>query len=598
MLNDLKKIFYLLTSSERKKSILLLVIILFVALLDMIGIASILPFIAVISNPELVETNFLLNKLFILSNGVGVNTKEDFYFILGIIVFILLISSLFFKALSTYVQLRFSLMCEYSIARRIVEGYLHQPYIWFLNRNSADLGKTILSEVGQVVNGSLISIINFVNYWMIIIFIIILLLIVDLKLTLIIISVLGFAYGTIYLSVKHFLKAIGEKRIKANELRFLSISEAFGAAKEVKVGNLEEVYLDRFSKPAKNYANYNAISSIISMTPRFAIEAISFGGLLLVILYFMRAGNDFVNFLPVLTLYAFAGYRILPAAQSVYSAMIVSRFNKPALITLYKDVKSLKTSNPIKSYNKLFPKKNILLKNVNFNYPNTKKISLKNINLEILAGKSVGIVGATGSGKTTTVDIILGLLEPRQGTLEIDGKIINKDNVRSWQRSIGYVPQQIYLADDTITGNIAFGVDADKVNQKSLKRAAKIANLDQFIMNELPKKYETYIGERGVRLSGGQRQRIGLARALYHQPKVLILDEATSALDNITEKSVMKLINESSKDITSIFIAHRLSTIKNCDTIFLFDNGALKARGSFKELTMNNENFWMMQQDN
>tara|TARA_B100000927_G_C16453496_1_gene464844 strand:- start:6 stop:1808 length:1803 start_codon:yes stop_codon:yes gene_type:complete len=598
MLNDLKKIFYLLTSSERKKSILLLIIILFVALLDMIGIASILPFIAVISNPELVETNFLLNKLFILSNGVGVNTKEDFYFILGIIVFILLISSLSFKALSTYVQLRFSLMCEYSIARRIVEGYLHQPYIWFLNRNSADLGKTILSEVGQVVNGSLISIINFVNYWMIIIFIIILLLIVDLKLTLIIISVLGFAYGTIYLAVKHFLKAIGEKRIKANEQRFLSISEAFGAAKEVKVGNLEEVYLDRFSKPAKNYANYNAISSIISMTPRFAIEAISFGGLLLVILYFMRAGNDFVNFLPVLTLYAFAGYRILPAAQSVYSAMIVSRFNKPALITLYKDVKSLKTSNPIKSYNKLFPKKNILLKNVNFNYPNTKKISLKNIDLEIIAGKSVGIVGATGSGKTTIVDIILGLLEPQHGTLEVDGKIINKDNVRSWQRSIGYVPQQIYLADDTIARNIAFGVDSDKINQQSLKRAAKIANLDQFITNELPKEYETYIGERGVRLSGGQRQRIGLARALYHQPKVLILDEATSSLDNITEKSVMKLINESSKDITSIFIAHRLTTIKNCDTIFLFDNGTLKARGSFKELSMKNEKFFMMQQDN
>jgi len=598
ILKDLKKIFYLLAPTERKRSILVFVMILFVAILDMIGIASILPFIAVISNPELVETNIFLNKLFIFLSVIGVNTREEFFFILGLIVFILLLVSLSFKALSTYVQLRFSLMCEFSIAKRLVEGYLHQPYIWFLNRNSADLGKNILSEVAQVVNGSLMSIINFLNYCTIIFFILTLLFLVDLKLTLIIIFILGFSYGAIYLSVSHFLQTIGEKRIKANELRFTSISEAFGAAKEVKVGNLEEIYVNRFSQPAKKYANYNAITSIISMIPRFAIEAISFGGLLLLILYSLRSGNNFINLLPVLTLYAFAGYRILPAAQAVYSSLIVARYHKPALLSLYKDMKSLKKSNPIKNNFKLFPKKNIALKNISFNYPNAKKTSLKDVNLEILAGTTVGIVGATGSGKTTIVDIILGLLEAQQGVLEIDGNIINKDNVRSWQRSIGYVPQQIYLADDTISGNIAFGVNKNEVNQESVKRAAKIANLDEFIINELPEKYETYIGERGVRLSGGQRQRIGLARALYHKPKVLILDEATSALDNITEKSVMKSINEFNKDITSIFIAHRLTTIKNCDTIFLFDKGELKSEGSFKELTMKNKNFWMMQQNN
>jgi ATP-binding cassette, subfamily B, bacterial PglK len=598
ILKDLKNIFYLLAPTERKKSILVFVMILFVAILDMIGIASILPFIAVISNPELVETNIFLNKLFIFLSVIGVNTREEFFFILGLIVFILLLFSLSFKALSTYVQLRFSLMCEFSIAKRLVEGYLHQPYIWFLNRNSADLGKNILSEVAQVVNGSLMSIINFLNYCTIIFFILTLLFLVDLKLTLIIIFILGFSYGAIYLSVSHFLQTIGEKRIKANELRFTSISEAFGAAKEVKVGNLEEIYVNRFSQPAKKYANYNAITSIISMIPRFAIEAISFGGLLLLILYSLRSGNNFITLLPILTLYAFAGYRILPAAQAVYSSLIVARYHKPALLSLYKDMKSLKKSNPIKNNFKLFPKKNIALKNISFNYPNAKKTSLKDVNLEILAGTTVGIVGATGSGKTTIVDIILGLLEAQQGVLEIDGNIINKDNVRSWQRSIGYVPQQIYLADDTISGNIAFGVNKNEVNQESVKRAAKIANLDEFIINELPEKYETYIGERGVRLSGGQRQRIGLARALYHKPKVLILDEATSALDNITEKSVMKSINEFNKDITSIFIAHRLTTIKNCDTIFLFDKGELKSEGSFKELTMKNKNFWMMQQNN
>lgn len=594
---DIKKIFYLLTKNEKRKALLVLLLILIMAILDMIGVASILPFIAVISNPEIIDSNYFLNQLYVFLNIFGVQTKEDFFFSLGVIVFILLLGSLCFKAFSTYIQVRFSLMCEYSIAKRLVEGYLHQPYIWFLNRNSSDIGKTILSEVGQVVNGSLISLINFINYSAIIFFILVLLFIVDLKLTLSIIFFLGITYGLIYILIRHFLESIGKKRIKANEQRFTTISEAFGAAKEVKVGNLEEVYIKRFATPAKNFANYNSMTTIISMLPRFAIEAISFGGLLLVILYFMTSGNGFVSILPVITLYAFAGYRILPAAQTVYSTIIISRYHQPALNSLYEDMRSLRKKNPIKDETKLYPHKNITLNNINFNYPNTKRLSLKNINLKIHAGSNIGIVGATGSGKTTTVDIILGLLEPQKGTLEIDGEVINKNNIRKWQRSIGYVPQQIYLADDTVLANIAFGVDTNKVNQESLKKAAEIANIDEFILNELPEKYHTNIGERGVRLSGGQRQRIGLARALYHQPKILVLDEATSALDNITEKKVMNSITKSSNNITAIFIAHRLTTIKNCDTIFLFDKGELKDKGSFEELTKKNENFFKMQQN-
>lgn len=593
---NINQIFYLLTRNERKKSFLVLGLILIMAVLDMVGVASILPFIAVISNPEVIETNYVVNQLYIYLKNFGIETNEEFFFSLGVIVFILLVSSLSFKAFSSYVQIRFSLMCEYSIAKRLIEGYLHQPYIWFLNRNSADLGKTVLSEVGQVVNGSLITLINLINYSAIIFFIILLLFAVDFKLTLSIILFLGFSYGLIYKLVRHLLKNIGEKRIKANELRFTSISEAFGASKEVKVGNLEDVYIKRFSVPAKNYANYNSISFIVSMLPRFAIEAVSFGGMLLLILYFMKLGN-FINILPLITLYAFAGYRILPAAQAVYSAVVVSKYNQPALNALYEDMKNLKAPNYNKDKLKLFPNKSIRLKNINFNYPNTKRTSLKNINLEILAGTTVGLVGETGSGKTTTVDIILGLLEAQTGTLEIDGQIIDKNNVRKWQRSIGYVPQQIYLADDSVVANIAFGVEPEEIDHHSVKKAAKIANIDKFIMNELPDQYQTKIGERGVRLSGGQRQRIGLARALYHEPEVLVLDEATSALDNITEQSVMKSIAETSNNITSIFIAHRLTTIKNCDNIFLFEKGELKAQGNFDKLAKSNQKFFEMQKN-
>ena len=235
-------------------------------------------------------------------------------------------------------------------------------------------------------------------------------------------------------------------------------------------------------------------------------------------------------------------------------------------------------------------KKSIKLKNVNYSYPNTSRSAIKEINLSIPAKSTVGFIGATGSGKTTTVDIILGLLEVQRGSLEVDGQIISKQNVRSWQRSIGYVPQHIYLADDTVAANIAFGIELKNINQELVVKAAKIANLHEFIEDDLPRKYQTTIGERGVRLSGGQRQRIGIARALYHNPKVLILDEATSALDNETELAVMEAVNNLSKTITIILIAHRLNTVKICDFIFKLDKGKLVGQGSFEEIINKNKN--------
>ena len=235
----------------------------------------------------------------------------------------------------------------------------------------------------------------------------------------------------------------------------------------------------------------------------------------------------------------------------------------------------------------------ITLNDVSYNYPNSSRTTLKNINLSISAKTTVGLIGTTGSGKTTMVDIILGLLEAQKGTLEIDGQIITKQNSRAWQRSIGYVPQHIYLSDNTIADNITLGIDSKNINLEAVEKASKIANLHDFVENELPEKYQTIVGERGVRLSGGQRQRIGIARALYKNPNILILDEATSALDNQTEKAVMDAINNLGKNITIILIAHRLSTVKKCDKIFLLENGKLKKEGTFAELIKGNNNFQM-----
>ena len=569
----IEKVLFLLTPIERRQAYLLLFLILLMALLDMIGVASILPFMAVLTNPSLIETNMILNNIFQASNIFGVENYQQFIFALGVMVFVLLVVSLAFKTLTTYLQVRFVQMCQYSISARLVKGYLHQPYSWFLSRHSSDLAKTVLSEVSQVIENGINPLIELIAKSAIVIAIIVLLIIADPKLA----AIIGFAIGLIYILIffflRNFLNRIGKVRLKSNQARFTSISDAFGASKEVKVGGLEKIYIKRYSDSAKTFARSETSATIISQLPRYIIEAIAFGGVLLIMLYMMSKTGSFNNALPVISLYVFAGYRLMPAFQQIYASTTQLTYVGSAIDALSSEIKNLKPLNQDQDHGILQLNKKITLKNIYYNYPNASRTALRNININIPAKSTVGLVGTTGCGKTTTVDIILGLLEPQKGTLEVDGQIITKKNSRAWQRSIGYVPQHIYLADDTIAANIAFGVEPENINQEAIKKVSEIANLHGFVIDELPKKYQTIIGERGVRLSGGQRQRIGIARALYHNPQVLILDEATSALDNQTEQAVMEAVNNISQDITIILIAHRLNTVKNCDIIFKLEKG-------------------------
>ena len=590
-MKSLKKIIYLLTRHEKVRAVWLLIMILSMALIDMMGIASIMPFIALLTNPEIIETNTILNFAYQKGKIFGIENEHQFLIAIGVFVFLLLIISITFKALTTYIQARFIKMCEYTIAKRLVERYLNQPYSWFLNRNSANLGKSILSEVGNVVGRGLEPMMSLVTNSLITFTLFFLLFVVEPKLSLIVIVIVCTFYGLIYKLNRNLMDKMGKENFKANESKFKVLNEAFGASKEVKVGGLEQIFINQFSKPAKIIAYNSAVVAILSQIPRYTLEAIAFGGMLLIILYFMTTAGDITNVLPIIALYAFAGYRLMPAIQKIYIALTYIRIVGPAVNSLYDDFKNLNRSVENKSKDTLKLNKDIRLNNIHYNYPNASKTALKNINLKIPAYSTIGLVGATGSGKTTTVDIILGLLQSQKGTLEVDGKIINNDNRRAWQHSIGYVPQQIFLVDNTVASNIAFGKDISEINQEAVEHAAKIANLHEFIVNELPLKYETFIGERGVRLSGGQRQRIGIARALYHKPQVLILDEATSALDNLTEKVVMEAVHNSENKITKILIAHRLSTVKKCDKIFLFDKGELKSEGTFEELIKINDDF-------
>ena len=562
--------------------------ILIMASLDVIGVASIMPFVAVLTNPTIVESNYFLNIFFKYLNNYGIETNDQFLFVLGVILLFTLITSLAFKALTLFFQLRFVNLQEYRIGKRLIKNYLKQPYSWLLDQHSGDISKNILSEVNQVVQFGLRPLLHLIAHGAVSMVILILLVVVDYKLALIIGSIFILSYLIIYKFTSSFLKRIGEEVVISNKFRFINVNEAFSAFKEIKIGNLEEVYVERFDKFAKNYSLNQSYSQIISQIPRFIIEAIAFGGMLVIVIYFLGASENYKNLLPILALYVLAGYRLMPALQQVYTSISQLRYITAQLNSLCNNFHNLNPQILSESSEALPFKRNLIMKNIYYSYPKSKIYALKDINLKISSFSKIGITGSTGSGKTTTVDIILGLLNAQKGILEVDGNIINKNNLRDWQKSIGYVPQQIYLTDSSISQNIAFGVNHQEIDQLAVQNAAKIANLHDFVTDELPKKYQTIVGERGVRLSGGQRQRIGIARALYKNPQLLVLDEATNALDNQTENSIMEEIYNLKDKITVIIISHRISTLKKCDKIYLLDKGHLK-ESNYEELSKNSK---------
>jgi ABC-type multidrug transport system fused ATPase/permease subunit len=313
----------------------------------------------------------------------------------------------------------------------------------------------------------------------------------------------------------------------------------------------------------------------------------------------VEGGSSINEVLPTLGVFAFAGLRIFPAIQLMYLSLTTLRTTAATLDSVHRDYMEVVMQDGPRARRRhgtapLRLKDHLELHEILYSYPLAERAALAGLSLEVRANTTVGIVGGTGAGKTTAVDVLLGLLHPQAGTLRVDGTAITPANLRSWQGVLGYVPQQIYLIDDSVSANIAFGIQPESRNQAAIETAARVANLHDFVLSELPQGYDTPVGERGVRLSGGQRQRIGIARALYHDPDVLILDEATSALDNLTERAVMDAVHALGHQKTIIMIAHRLSTVRNCDRIFLLEQGRVSAAGTYEELVAGNEIFRRM----
>ncbi len=503
----------------------------------------------------------------------------------------------------TILSARFGARLNAHLSTLLLRSYLHRPYPYYLTRNTSEFFRNIFSEVGLVTGGFLATATDALTRILTILGLGILLLAVSPWVALAAGLFFTASYTGIYFILRRRLARTAEKRSECDKLRFKAVSEAFGTLKELKVLRREDVFIRAFERPSRRYFHFQERSQLYASLPRHVVETVAFAGMIAVALYLLQRHGGVAGALPVLGLFAVAGYRLMPAIQGLYRCFSRLRYYTRSVHTVYRECAPLLRADgdgprrPVEEApapedtGRLPLRERIELRDVGFTYPNSERPALTGVNLTLPARSRIGLCGRSGSGKTTLADILLGLLRPGTGEMLVDGTPIDGARVAGWQRSCGYVPQQIYLIDDTIRRNIAYGIPPSAIHEESLRRAARLANLDSFVENELPDGYDTVVGERGIRLSGGQRQRVGIARALYHDPDLVVLDEATSSLDAETEKAIVEAVESLAGRKTVLMIAHRFSTIRRCDTIVFLDQGALAAVGGYEALRATDERF-------
>lgn len=538
------------------------------AFIESAGVISIMPFLAVLSNPGVVESNHYLKLLYGFTETPN---KQSFILYLGFLSLFIVICSTVFKIVTLYVVNRFSSLQRHYFSTRLLKIYLQQNYEFFIQRNSSTLVKNILSEADQLIWTMVLPALTLMSYGIVLLSMVGILLLYDPLMAIATALVLGLFYATIYMLVRKILNKIGQEFTQANEERYQTCQEALAGIKDVMINNAKQGYIDQFEQSSRVFARHIATRETLGQVPLNVIETVGYGCLIGLAMILVVSGKDVSHILPVLGLYGFTAYRMLPAAQNIYRSISQIKFSEQILSILKPEFALEKNEdlNIVESINhNLKFKHSIRLENIFFAYPNRiEQPILNKLNIEIRKNTSLGIVGKSGSGKSTLMDIMLGLLQAQKGKVFIDDIELNENNVIEWRNFVGYVPQTIYMADKSIAENIAFGVPKDLINLKQVEFVAKQAQIHNFIKNQLTLGYHTIIGERGVMLSGGQRQRIGIARALYKNPQVLFMDEATSALDTETEKAVNEAIQNLSGKMTMVIIAHRESAVAQCNSI-------------------------------
>lgn len=575
-MGSLFKIFKILTKRQLHLCILLVIAMLFGAVLEAGGIALLYPLISIIGKSDFLETH---KEIAQIVAKIGIHTHSTFVIFSSLLLLLFFLFKNIFVFLETRFQIYFSVnnQCEYT--KKLFDYYLNKPYLYHIKTNSAILLRNISSGSSSVFQKILINTLALITECTTAIVIWVTIFLVDYVLAL----AVAFIMVPMCIAIlKAFRKKISEQgkiQRNYNGEYVKALNQGLGSIKETKVMQTEDFFTETFGLAYTKYSNAIRDYLVIEKIPRALIETAGIGGVLLLIVFKVGTGSNPMSLIPTLGVLALAAVRLMPCMNRVMQYFNSIKFSMPYFNELYDDFLLIRDKkeqmvlkkNTTSDKKPICFEKSIIVKDLVFKYPGNDKVVIDGASMEIPKGSFVGIVGQSGAGKTTFVDILLGLLPPISGDILIDNKSLF-DNTSGWLKLVGYVPQSIYLVDGSIKENIALGVPSDKISDKRIQEVMDMAQLTGFV-SELPCKDKTIVGERGTRLSGGQRQRIGIARALYKNPKVLILDEATSALDNETEKSITKTILSLKGVITIISIAHRLSTLEDCDFKIRFENG-------------------------
>lgn len=580
----IRKIWSFLLPGERKTSYFLLFLMLIGIGLETVGIGLIIPALALFTQKNIASDYPALQPFLLFIGNPDQKTLVTLGLLMLFIVYLIKNSFLLFLA---WRQNEFIFTIGERLSQRLFEIYLYQPYTFHLQRNSAELIRNTTNEVNIFTGNVLNPILQLITEVSVLTCICALLLSIEPVGTITIVFVVGIASFIYFTLTKKKFTLWGEARQYHDVHRLQHLQESLGGIKDVKILSKETYFLEQYNIHNKGSSEAGKLNATMQQVPRLWLELLSVSGLVSLVLSLLAQDKPLDTIIPRLGLFAVATFRIMPSVNRILNVLQILKFCLPVITILDKDFSQPAVTNEKETNGKISFNNSIELSNISFSYPESSEKAIDNITLSIRRGESIAFIGASGSGKSTLADILLGLLSPDQGGVFVDNINISS-NIRNWQKKIGYVPQSIYLTDDNLLRNIAFGLPDAQIDIDAAWHAIRSANLDTFIKS-LPEGLETMVGERGVRLSGGQRQRIGIARALYHNPEILLLDEATSALDNETEENVMNAVKLLRGTKTIIIIAHRLSTIEQCDYIYKLDNGKILSSGKPEEILRKND---------
>ena len=591
MIDSLKKVYQLLPAGDNYKLAVLFIMMLIASAIEVVGIGMVPVFVSLVIDSDWVLSQPVIGP-FLESQGVTTPQRLVVWGATALIIIYFLKN--LYMVFYEYLRLNFMLNRHVYLQNRLFNAYMRSKYTFFIRRNSSELLRNVSSEVGRVIDGTVKPILVISLNLLMTVVIITGLLFVEPLITISGIAVFGSASYIFLKATKRKIRQYGSESLTYRQLMTMAILQGLGGFKDAKVLNREKHFLNEYHHNAIKHKRYDLWRAILNALPVHMIELLALTGILFVAIIMVLQFREMNSIITVLALYGAAIAKLKPSINGIIQNINSLRYNVFSVEAIYDDLIMLESKEVHlrkidTGRQPLILKDSIEINNLEYYYPGNSEPAIRNIHITIPKNSAVAFVGSSGVGKTTLVDVILGLLEPQKGSVMVDGENIFKD-IRAWQRNIGYIPQFIYLTDDTIRNNICFGIPAEEIDEKQLWSALETAQLAEFVQ-KLDEGLNTLVGERGVRLSGGQRQRIGIARALYHNPQVLVMDEATSALDNITEKYVVKSIEKLRGDKTLIMIAHRLTTVQHCDTIYMMKDAEIIAGGTYEELLVNSPEF-------